>query len=92
MTAGLDFRPREFPTFYSIGETTTRSSIMRVFPRWAEHLGIGGTPLVGIDCRLHDDPAVYRRIVEKGLISGRAFGEIARLTREALSRVRAELG
>jgi len=37
---------------------------MRVFPNWAEYLGIGGTPIVGINCKIHDKPKVYREIVE----------------------------
>lgn len=36
---------------------------MRVFPRWAEHLGLGEVPIRGIDCRVHDDPSVYREVV-----------------------------
>ena len=56
--------PAERPTFYFVGVTTGKSSIMRVFPRWAEHLGLGDVPIVGIDCKWHDDPDVYRRVVE----------------------------
>lgn len=56
--------PATEPSFYFIGVTTARSSIMDVFPRWAEHLGLGSVPIRGIDCRHHDDPAVYRRVVE----------------------------
>lgn len=52
------------PTFYYIGTTTTKSSIMRVFPKWAEYLGLKGTSFIGIDCKIHDDPNVYRKIVE----------------------------
>ena len=52
------------PTIYFIGVTTAKSSIMSVFPRWAEHLGLRDAVICGIDCRLHDQPAVYRRIVE----------------------------
>ncbi|NQT18548.1 MAG: shikimate dehydrogenase [Planctomycetes bacterium] len=54
------------PTMYFIGVTTGSSSIMKVFPRWAQHLGIGApqdVTLKGIDCKQHDDPEVYRRIV-----------------------------
>lgn len=51
------------PTFYFIGMTTGKSSIMKVFPRWAEHLGLGDVPIVGIDCKWHDDPDVYRKVV-----------------------------
>lgn len=60
----FDFSPRGKPTFYYIGVTTTQSSIMKVFPKWAEYLGIGGTPIVGINCKIHDDPEVYRSVVE----------------------------
>lgn len=55
------------PTMYFVGVSTGRSSIMKVFPRWAEYLGLG-TPdevtLRGVDCRLHDEASVYRRVVE----------------------------
>jgi shikimate 5-dehydrogenase len=55
--------PAGKPTFYFVGVTTTKSSIMRVFPRWARQLGLGDVDIRGIDCRLHDEPEVYRRIV-----------------------------
>lgn len=61
------YPPATVPTMYFIGVTTGKSSIMKVFPRWARHLGLGGPEEVhlrGIDCRVHDDPAAYRRIVE----------------------------
>jgi shikimate 5-dehydrogenase len=60
----FNYQPAKMPTFYYIGVTTGKSSINRVFPAWAEHLGLGGTPFVGIDCKIHDDPEVYRRIVK----------------------------
>lgn len=56
-------KPAAVPTFYFVGMTTGRSSIMKVFPRWAEHLGLGDVPIRGIDCKWHDDPEVYRSIV-----------------------------
>ena len=62
--SNFEFSPREKPTFYYIGVTTTQSSIMKVFPKWAEYLVIGGTPIVGIDCKIHDELEVYRKIVE----------------------------
>ncbi len=58
----FDFRPARVPTFYFVGVTTARSGIMKVFPAWARHLGLGETPIRGIDCRWHDDPAVYREV------------------------------
>lgn len=57
-------QPAERDTFYFIGVTTAKSSIMKVFPRWAEHLGLGDVPIRGIDCKWHDDPEVYRTVVD----------------------------
>jgi shikimate 5-dehydrogenase len=57
------FRPATRPTFYFIGVTTTQSSIMQVFPRWAEHLKLGDCVIVGIDLPQHADPAAYREAV-----------------------------
>ena len=51
------------PTMYFIGVTTGQSSIMKVFPRWAEALGLDAV-LVGIDVQIHAPPAEYRRVVE----------------------------
>ena len=62
--SNFGFLPAKKPTFYYIGVTTTQSSIMKVFPKWADYLGIGGTPIVGINCKIHDDPEVYRKVVE----------------------------
>ena len=33
-----DYTPRSRKTFFFLGVTTGKSSIMDVFPRWAEHL------------------------------------------------------
>jgi shikimate 5-dehydrogenase len=62
-TVDTRYAPAERPTMYFIGVTTGKSSIMRVFPRWAAHLGLGDVVIRGIDCRLHDQPEVYRGIV-----------------------------
>ena len=58
-----ELTPAVRSTFYFIGVTTSKSSIMRVFPKWASYLGLGEVEMKGIDCALHDDPEVYRRIV-----------------------------
>lgn len=58
----IEFRPAATPTFYFIGVSTGSSSIRRVFPAWAEHLGLDAT-LAGIDLALNDDPANYRAVV-----------------------------
>ena len=62
-TAQTRYAPARRPTMYFIGVTTGKSSIMNVFPRWAEHLGLGDVVLRGIDCKHHDQPEVYRQIV-----------------------------
>ncbi len=51
------------PTFYFIGVTTAKSSIMRVFPAWARHLGLGDVLIEGIDLKLHDKVENYREAV-----------------------------
>jgi shikimate 5-dehydrogenase len=56
--------PATRPTIYFIGVSTGRSSIMKVFPRWAEYLGISDAQLKGIDFPLHAEPAAYRAAVE----------------------------
>src|SRR5207253_2280131 len=52
------------PTMYFIGVTTGKSSINRVFPRWAERLGIGDCELRGMDFPIHAASARYREAVE----------------------------
>ena len=52
------------PTLYFIGMSTGNSAIMRVFPRWAEHLKLGNVAIQGVDCSWHADPEVYRQVVE----------------------------
>ncbi len=63
MTAAT-LQPAQRETFYFIGMTTAKSSIMKVFPKWAQHLGLGDVPIQGIDCKWHDDPEVYRTVVD----------------------------
>lgn len=52
------------PTMYFIGVTTGQSSIMKLFPEWAQVLGLDGAVIKGIDIAIHADPAEYRRVVE----------------------------
>jgi shikimate dehydrogenase len=58
----MNLEPATQPTMYFIGVTTTKSSIMNVFPEWAKALGIHAV-LKGIDIAIHEDPAVYREVV-----------------------------
>ena len=43
------YRPAIKPTIYFIGVTTSKSSIMKIFPLWAEYLGLRDTEIKGID-------------------------------------------
>jgi len=51
------------PTLYFVGVTTSRSSIMRIFPLWAKELGIPETQLVGYDIKVRGPAEKYRAIV-----------------------------
>ena len=58
------YQPADKPTMYFIGVTTTKSSINKIFPLWAERLELGTCQLKGIDFKLHDQPELYREAVE----------------------------
>ncbi len=59
----MQFEKRTVPTFYFIGVTTGKSSIVKVFPRWMDVLGLD-VKLAGIDAPLHAPEDTYRAIVE----------------------------
>ena len=48
------------PTFTFIGVTTTKSSIMKVFPLWMKEVGRPEVVIEGVDLKIHDSPAAYR--------------------------------
>jgi shikimate dehydrogenase len=50
-------------SFYFIGVTTTKSSIMKLFPLWMEELGFGSIAIYPCDLKIHDDPENYRQAV-----------------------------
>ncbi|MBV9228744.1 MAG: shikimate dehydrogenase, partial [Chloroflexi bacterium] len=54
---------RDTPTMYFIGVTTAQSAMMRLFPLWAEILGLDGAQLIGVDLPLQADPEQYRQAV-----------------------------
>ena len=59
----MSYSPATRPTFYFIGVTTGQSSIMKVFPVWAEYLDLGVVEIKGIDFLVHDKPENYREAV-----------------------------
>lgn len=54
---------KSVPTFYFVGVTTSKSSIMKVFPRWMEAIGRPEIVIEGIDHKIHDEPEAYRATV-----------------------------
>lgn len=58
----MDHTPAERPTLWFIGVTTGASSIMRVFPLWADHLGIDAA-IAGMDFEPGADASLYREAV-----------------------------
>ena len=60
----FDFTPAVKPSLYFIGVTTTKSSIMKVFPKWAEALGLGDVCIRGIDLPLHAPAEDYKRVTQ----------------------------
>ena len=51
------------PTFYFIGVTTTKSSIMKMFPLWTKELGRPEVVIEGVDLPLHATVDAYRQAV-----------------------------
>lgn len=57
------YTPATEPTLYFIGVTTKQSSIMKVFPKWADFLGLNSV-IKGIDFLPHSSAEEYREAVE----------------------------
>ena len=51
--------------FSFVGVTTGSSAIMRVFPAWAEQLGLGDVAMRGYDLPPHAEPERYREVVSR---------------------------
>lgn len=61
----MDLLPKATqPTIYFIGVSTAKSSIMKLFPRWAQVLGFKDAVIKGIDLKIHDEPQAYRDVVQ----------------------------
>lgn len=58
-----NYTPAVEPTLYFIGVTTKQSSIMKVFPKWAEALGLNAV-IKGFDFAPHSSAEEYREAVE----------------------------
>jgi shikimate 5-dehydrogenase len=60
---GYEVKTKTLPTFYFIGVTTGKSSIMKVFPLWMKEIGRSEIVMEGVDCKIHDQTDVYRQAV-----------------------------
>ena len=58
------YEPATKPTLYFIGVTTSKSSIMNLFPKWAKYLRLGDCEIKGVDFMPHDETTKYRDCVE----------------------------
>jgi shikimate 5-dehydrogenase len=90
MTTFLDL-PLDRPTLFFVGVTTSRSSIMKVFPRWAEALGLGDCAIRGLDFPLHADPSRYREAVASIKEHPRALGALVTTHKIDLLRASSDL-
>lgn len=54
---------KSVPTFYFVGVTTSKSSIVKIFPHWMEALERPDVVMEGIDHPIHDEPESYRKTV-----------------------------
>ena len=63
ISSGYPIVAKTTPTFYFIGVTTTKSSIMKVFPLWMQAMGRPEVAIEGCDLKIHDQPENYRRAV-----------------------------
>jgi shikimate dehydrogenase len=60
MIVNFNVIKKKVPTFYFVGVTTTKSSIMKVFPLWMDVLERPEIVIEGIDLKIHDTPQAYR--------------------------------
>ena len=82
---------QERPTFYFLGVTTGSSAGQKVFPRWAEHLGLNGAQLVGVDLPLQADRAAYRAFVQQIKADPLSLGALITSHKIDLMRAAADL-
>jgi shikimate dehydrogenase len=64
------------PTFYFIGVTTSKSSIMEIFPKWIRELNLPVTKIAGYDIEINGPAGKYREIVQHIKDDNRAVGAL----------------
>ena len=64
------------PTFYFIGVTTSKSSIMKLLPLWMKEIGRPDILIEGIDLKIHDNPENYRQAVSQIKYDSNSLGAL----------------
>jgi shikimate 5-dehydrogenase len=67
---------KNIPTFYFIGVTTTKSSIMKVFPLWMEKMGYPEIVMQGVDLKIHGEVEPYRQAVRQIKYDPKSLGAL----------------
>ncbi|MHB8278488.1 MAG: shikimate dehydrogenase family protein [Candidatus Humimicrobiaceae bacterium] len=67
---------KEGKSFYFIGVTTTKSSIMKLFPLWMEALGHSDIKIYPCDLKIHDEPGNYRKAVAQIRYDENSYGAL----------------
>jgi shikimate 5-dehydrogenase len=63
-------------SFYFIGVTTTKSSIMKLFPLWMDELGFSDIKIYPYDLKIHDIHSNYRQAVAQIKYDEGCFGAL----------------
>jgi len=67
---------KEGKSFYFIGVTTTKSSIMNLFPLWMDALGYPEIKIYPCDLKIHDDSINYRKAVAQIRYDENCYGAL----------------
>jgi len=67
---------KEGKSFYFIGVTTTKSSIMKLFPLWMDELGHSDIKIYPCDLKIHDNPENYRNAVAQIKYDENCYGAL----------------
>lgn len=67
---------KEGKSFYFIGVTTTKSSIMNLFPLWMDVLGYPEIKIYPCDLKIHDDPINYRKAIAQIKYDENCYGTL----------------
>lgn len=63
-------------TFYFIGVTTTKSSIMKLFPLWMQEIGHSDIKIEGMNLKIHDEAESYRNAVAQIKYNDKSLGAL----------------